>query len=400
MSRDHVEGWIEHLRQLPAASSHCHHMQAEQHRELDLDRLLGWSYAGWCGIPVGQTAAEHQAYIDQIGANTYFVWLSKSVAELYGRGEITVATWSAISEAIAAAHRNPEHHFRLLSDRCKYRFAVQDSYWDPGNDLGRPELFRPAYRINSWVMAHGPGVTDHNGGTPWREGFSPATFDDYLEAMEQAIEDAVRRGCVALKSALAYDRSVAFDRPDVEAARRAFARGPASVSPEDAAAFGDVVFHRICTIAGRLGLPVQVHLGLGILRGSRPMLFEPVIAAYPNTVFDLFHCGYPWVDEIGGLLHNYHNVRADLCWLPLISTTAAVRALHEYLDVARSADRILWGDDCWTGEEAYGARMAWEHVLAHVLSERVADGLCSSARAESLAERLMSGNVEQCFRRG
>ena len=398
MGRDYIEGWLEHLRQLPAASSHCHHMRPEQHRGMDLDRLLTSSYAGWCGIPVGQTAAGHQSYIDQIGANTYFVWLSKALAELYGQGEITAANWSAISEAIVTAHEDPEHHFRLLSDRCKYQFAVQDSYWDPGYDLGRPELFHPTYRINSWVMAHGPGVTDHNGNTPWHEGFAPVTLEEYLAAMEHAIEAAMGRGCVALKSALAYDRTVAFDNPDTEAAKRAFGHGSASASPQDALAFGDVVFHRICAIAGKLGLPVQVHLGLGILRGSRPMLFEPVIAAYPKTVFDLFHCGYPWVDEIGGLLHNYQNVHADLCWLPLISTAAAVRALHEYLEVAPSADRLLWGDDTWTGEEAYGARMAWEHVVAHVLGERVAS--LPRARAESLAERLMSGNVQQCFRRG
>jgi hypothetical protein len=295
------------------------------------------------------------------------------------------------------AHADPEHHFRLLSDRCRYGFVVQDSYWQPGYDLGRPDLFRPTYRINAWAMCPRPGMVDHNDNSPWHEsGFDPETLDDYLELLEAAIMAARERGAVAIKSALAYDRPVAFDNPDLEAARRAF-RAEGEIGSEDAQAFGDVVLHRVCRIAEKLDVPFQVHLGLGIIPGSGPMLFEPIIAQYPNVRFDLFHCGYPWVDEIGGLLHNYDNVVADLCWLPLISTTAAVRALHEYLDVARSSDRIVWGDDTWTGEEAFGALRAWEYVVARVLSERTGEGLCSPSYASRLAEKLMWENAEKLF---
>ena len=43
------------LRTMPVVSSHCHHALAEQHADLDLSRLLNTSYAGWCGVPVGET---------------------------------------------------------------------------------------------------------------------------------------------------------------------------------------------------------------------------------------------------------------------------------------------------------------------------------------------------------
>jgi len=337
-----VAAWKLVLRDMPAASSHCHHGTPDRHVDLNLRRLLESSYA--------------------------------------------------------AANEDPEHHFRLLTDHAGFSFAVQDSYWSPGSDLGRPELFRPTYRINHWVMAHRPGAADHNGNSPWSlPGFEPASPEEYLALMEAQVEAAVAGGSVALKSALAYDRPVSFDNPDWDAARRAF-RCQESAE-HDRRAFGDVVMHRICDVAARLGVPLQVHLGLGTISGSRPMLFEPTVAAHPGTIFDLFHGGYPWCSEIGGLLHNYGNVIADLCWLPLISTTAAVRALHEYLDVAQSADRIVWGDDTWTGEEAYGARLAWEHVLAKVLAERTADGLCSPKQAEALAEKLMYRNAEKLFTR-
>ncbi len=392
--------WLELVCQMPVASSHCHHGQPELHASLDLQGLLASSYVGWCGVEPGQAAGERERFIDQVGANTYFVWLSKALAELYGKGEVTAGNWEAVSDAISGAHADPDHHFHLLEERCRYRFAVQDSYWDPGSDLGRPDLLRPTYRINAWAMCYRPGVVDHNGNSPWHEpALNPTTLEDYLDVLEAAIGQARSRGAVAIKSALAYDRPVAFDNPDIEAARRAF-RAEGEVSRADQLAFGDVVMHRVCRSAESLGLPVQVHLGLGIISGSRPMLFEPVIAAHPKVTFDLFHGGYPWCSEVGGLLHNYPNVIADLCWLPLISTHAAIRALDEYLDVAQSSDRILWGDDTWTGEEAYGALLAWEYVVARVLAERVSEGLCSVRQAERLAEKLMCGNAESVFGRG
>ena len=385
------------LRALPVVSSHCHHGKPEEHAALNLDTLLASSYVGWCEPSPGSTTETRARFLDQVGANTYFVWLSKAVQDLYDVDAVTAENWDEVSSAITAAHQDPEHHFALLTDRCRYRYVVQDSYWEPGHDHGRPELFRPTYRINSWAICYRPGMIDHNDNSPWlTPGFEPRTLEEYLGLLEEAIASARDRGCVAIKSALAYDRPVAFDNPDIETARRVF-RAEGRVSREEQLAFGDVVVHRVCQVAAKLEMPLQVHLGLGILSGSRPMLFEPMIARYPAVTFDLFHSGYPWVDEIGGLLHNYPNVVADLCWLPLISTTAAVRALHEYLDVAQSSDRIVWGDDTWTGEEAYGALLAWEYVVAKVLSERMADGLCTSAYADRLAEKLMFENGERLF---
>lgn len=387
------------VRDLPLASSHTHHRPAEFHRELDLAKLLNGAYIAWGGRDA-TVATDRAQYVDELGDNTYFAWLSRSVAQLYNLGEIAAENWVDLSEAISAAHRSPEYHFRLLQQACRLKFAVQDSFWNPGDDLGRRYLFRPAYRINAWVLCYGPEVVDHNGNSPWQhEGFAPATLEEYLELCAEAIETAVDRGCVALKSALAYDRTQCFDHADRALAKKAFGAAPATVKPEHAQAFGDVVLHHLCTVAARVGVPLQVHLGLGQIAGSNPMRFEPVIAQHPETVFDLFHCGYPWTHEIGGLLHNYRNVYADFCWLPLISTSVAVQALHEYLEVAFGNDRLLWGDDGGSAEETYGARLAWEHVVAQVLHERLQAGWTTPAAAEKLAAKLMYGNVERLYGR-
>ena len=66
-------------------------------------------------------------------------------------------------------------------------------------------------------------------------------------------------------------------------------------------------------------------------------------------LYDHSYCN--WMDDLLGLLHSYSNVYADLCWLPLISTSAAERFLREALEIGGS-NRILWGCDTWTSEES------------------------------------------------
>jgi predicted TIM-barrel fold metal-dependent hydrolase len=152
-----------------------------------------------------------------------------------------------------------------------------------------------------------------------------------------------------------------------------------------------------CRLAVRLEVPFQVHTGLAQLSGSRPLLFEPTIMRHPDVHFVLFHAGFPWYGEIAGLAHNHANISLDMVWAPLISATAAVAALHQFLEVARSSDRIAWGSDTWTSEEAIGALLAWQHVVATVLSEKVDSGYFDMAEAEALVHKLMYRNAARLY---
>lgn len=102
------------------------------------------------------------------------------------------------------------------------------------------------------------------------------------------------------------------------------------------------------------------------------------------------------LDDLLGLLHNYPNVYADLCWLPLISTSAAKRFLREALEVGGN-NRILWGCDTWTSEESYGAVLAFRRVVAEVLSEMCQEGYLSCEEACYTAGQIWRGNALKLF---
>jgi predicted TIM-barrel fold metal-dependent hydrolase len=126
------------------------------------------------------------------------------------------------------------------------------------------------------------------------------------------------------------------------------------------------------------------------------MKLQSVIERHPKTTFAIMHGGYPWMDDICGLVHVYPNVVVDLCWLPLISSSAAVRFLHELLEVC-NGDKIVWGCDTWTSEESWGALQTMADVLATVLDEKISAGKLSKNNALRLADGIMRDNAKLWF---
>ena len=385
---------------LPVASSHEHLLPDDVQQRLTLDSLLFNSYVKMLDLRPGDTAEEHGRFLDACRQNGLFNWLERALREIYTlEAPLDPANWEAVSERIAARHVDPEAHLTILRQHAKYRRAIQDAYWDYGSDNGHPELLSPTLRTDMFTTVYHPDLADHDGNCPFRAyPQAPRTgLGDYLAFIEELFRGWRQQGGVALKSALAYERSLDFGTPDRALAEGVFLRDPARVGQADRLAFGNFMFHWFCDLAARLEVPFQVHTGIGRLRDSAPMLLEPALAAHPGTRFVLFHVGYPWYDAVAGLAHSFANVVVDLVWVPLLSVSGAASALHELLDVARSGERICWGGDARTAEEALGALLAWRHVVARVLSEKVEEGYLDMGHAERLAHGLMYSNVARLY---
>ena len=321
------------------------------------------------------------------------------MSKLYQFGsKITADNWDELSKKIRSAHVNPEFHLKILRESCRYKAGLSDIYWDPGSDLGHPELFKPVVRSDVFITCFHPDNRDHDDNSPWKffdiKGF---TFKEYADWIIDFHRKKIKAGAVAFKLATAYERTIGVQDSSYEKAARVYMSDPGEVSLSDKLAYGDYLIHRICELAAELNVPYQIHTGLGRLQGSNPLLIEPLVERYSQTRFVLFHGGYPWYHEIGALAHNHGNVCVDMVWLPLISTTAAVSALHEYIEVIPSIDRIAWGSDSWTSEEAFGALLAFQHVVSSVLAEKVRSSYFGKDEAKEIAEKLMFGNARKIY---
>jgi predicted TIM-barrel fold metal-dependent hydrolase len=400
MLRDTYHHFHDFLDTLPVISTHEHHLEDSDQKNLDLEGVIERSYVGWQEIPFGTSDDDHRNFLNQIRHNSYFVWLEKALDRLYEfGGRITEGGWKDLSQKIAEKHRDSGWHLRILREKCGYQAGISDIYWDTGSDLGHGDLFRPVVRTDMFVKCFHPEMRDHDDNSPWK--FMPIqnfSFGEYMDYLEKFHRNKISSGAVAFKLATAYERTIAINETSYDEAARVYMKHPKEVSEKEALAYGDYIINRMCDLAAELEVPYQVHTGLGQLAGSNPLNLERTIDRHPETIFVLFHGGFPWYHEIGALAHNHSNVNVDMVWLPLISPSAAKQALHEYIEVVPSSDRIAWGSDSWTSEEAFGALIAWKHVLAAVLSEKVDEDYFNLDEAEIVAKKLMFLNARKIYK--
>jgi predicted TIM-barrel fold metal-dependent hydrolase len=391
----------DYIDSLPVFSDHEHHATDEFFKgPVTLERLLQNSYVNWTGHPLNGTVESRADLLEEGRYNSYFHWFEKGLQKAHGiAGEITVENWDEISSYIEKRYReDKDFHWKVLKDNGFERL-IQDSFWSPGDDCGHPEILTATFRIDKFIYGfHRESIAPDNFPTWSRYGFYGGSLDDYIELMRETIRKQRNAGkAVALKCAQAYHRKIYFLPDDKQAAEKAFGVHPEEITPEQRILFGNYVFNRCCELAAELDMPFQIHTGLARISGSNPMNLEPIIARHPRTRFVLFHSGFPWIHEVSGLAHNYKNALPSLTWTATISTSAAIHALNEYIDVASSINSITWGSDCFVPEDSIGAMLAWKFIVAKVLTERVEDKRLTISQAESLAHKFMYKNGRKVY---
>ncbi len=390
-----------YISTLPVFSDHDHHERDKFfHKGMTLDKLINQTYVSWTGYQSDGSAESRAALLDNVRFNSYYTWFEKGLQALHNIDEpITVDNWDAISAKITARYAgDSDFHWQSMLD-AGFERMILDAYWDPGDDDGHGEVFVPTFRIDKFLYGfHRESIAPNEFAVWDRYSFDGGDLDDYVENMRAIIGERVQAGkAVAFKCAEAYNRDIHFVPDDKAAAEEAFGLHPDKISQGQRLAFSNYIFNRCCELAGELDMPFQIHTGLAILSGSQPMNFEPIIAKYPHTRFVLFHSGFPWTHQVAGLAHNYRNALPSLTWTATICTSSAIRALHDFIDVASSCNEITWGSDCWTPEESVGTLLAWRFVVARALAERLVDGRCTANDAEALAQKLMYENGRNVY---
>ncbi|HVM71167.1 MAG TPA: amidohydrolase family protein [Anaerolineales bacterium] len=416
----------------PKISTHCHQLPDQELRPFTLDTLFRNSYVNWCGVSWDGSIRSREIFLEKVRYNSFFVWLQKSLLHLYGENTLlTASSWPDWNERLQLAHQDPLYSRTILTRQCGYLHMLLDAYWDPGSDNNSPDFFAPAYRVNAFFFGYSTNAADHDGNNPYT--LSPHSFisnlDEYIGWVRDNLLAHRAGGCVTLKIPIAYDRGLDFEPVSDDQARQAFARltaasahqpdntsrggrGPAlpsnvpahttplqdqSIDPVDVKAFQDYLFFQLCQMAADLDLPVQIHTGMGQGRRTNAAALQPAIRNFPATRFVLLHCSYPWIQDMSMLVDKYPNVYPDLSMLPLISTQSGATMLHELIERA-TLDRIFWGCDTWTAEESYGALLAFRHVLALTLAEKVLAGYFTRADALLIIDAILFKNPQRFYK--
>jgi len=409
-----------YVKGIPVVDVHEHHMPGTLlNKDVGLLQLLQESYAGWTQVrpyplpsdpPLTLTTSkgrgewrEIAAYVEGSGTNAFVRNLVGAISELYGRGGdgITKENWTDLDTRIRNKHADPKWPGAVL-DLAGIATAISDPYTEPLLDVRQAlgERYVSVFRINCLAVGWSAEARDHNGNSAWemlaRLGMQPRTFDDYLETFPGVLDRLAGLHKVGLKNALAYDRSVNFDTLDIELARSAW--GKPSPSPAEKKAFGDVVVDRLCRLAGERDIPFQMHLGTGLIRGSRPLEAAGLIERNPRTRFLLMHLAYPWSTELLGMAFVYRNIWIDLTWSWLLSPGTFPGRLREAIDILPDESRMMLGGDTWHAEEAYGAIGQVRRLIVETLESCVRQGQFRYQDAERLSRKILRDNARAFFR--
>jgi len=427
-SQELYDELFDYAKNLPKINTHCHQLPKKEFLEFDLDALLRNTYINWIGIPWDHSSSSQSSLFEKIRLNSFFVWLQRSLIELYNTYEpLSESTWSAWQERIHTAYKDTSHAEKILTGHCSYRNCILDAYWRPGSNNDSPNLFMPTFRVNSFFFGYSTAAGDHDGNNPYT--LYPRDFisdlEEYVAWLRSTILFYKTSGCVALKLPIAYDRGLDFCEVNEEKAFKTFSRltavspwkssysekmdfpvnSPTTLSTkpipgvdvEDIKIFQDYLFFQLCRIASEFDLPLQIHTGMGQGLRTNALQLKEAIQKFPETRFVLLHCSYPWIEDISLLVTSYPNVYPDLSWVPLISTQATRTLLHELIERS-TIDRVCWGCDTWTPEESYGSLLAFCHVLASTLTNKRIDGYLSDQEAYQFINHILSINPNQLYK--
>jgi hypothetical protein len=381
------------LDALPIIDTHEHYGAAWNSPETTLYEIFKNSYVGWLASDgeLDSTPESLVKWLEPKRFNSYTVSLLRGLSDLYAlpMREPNEGAFGALAEKVKAAYQAPGWALSVLR-RAGIAHTIVDPLPVPGYLHAEP-TFHLALRSHMLVHGYDRAARDHGGDNPFefaaRFGHNISTFQDYLDYVDFWVRYHKEKGAVAIKSALAYERDIDVEPVTYQEAERIF--DTATQDPEEKKAFGDFILNLLAQKAAEYELVFQIHAGLALQATSHPWRLMWLFDSNPKTIFDLFHAGYPWTQDVLAMAAERPNVIVDTCWLPIISPTAAVRFYHEYAEVAFRADTLMWGGDNWYAEESYGAALTFKDCLAKAVADKIEGGYWTRREGLRYAEGVM-----------
>lgn len=408
------------LDAIPAIDTHDHlwpfdelpgYLETPDGKGMNLASIWKNSYYTWYNpltawdprMPFDDWWAKAKHDFHSARATSVYRYQLPAFQDLYGIDfdRITDAQAREVNGKIFANYKDQKWLFHVVTERANIELMFNDPYW-ARYDFS---MFYPFEVIVFNVTPLGRGFhasefegkpTDDPYRFAARHGLPMESLDDYLKTLDRLFVEARDKGAVCLKTTLAYQRTLQFDRVPKEKAAAAFGKRQTALSPAEIKDFEDFIMWRLAELSARYELPFQIHTGDARVQGSNPMLLVDLIEANPKTKFILFHGGFPWVGETGVIAMRKANVWIDSVWLPTLSYNMAKRAYHEWLDCMPSS-RIMWGADCNHAEGIYGATEFTRQCLAEVLAERIDRGDLIEEHALSIGRQILRDNALSLF---
>ncbi|HBB93031.1 MAG TPA: hypothetical protein DC042_15290 [Bacteroidales bacterium] len=318
--------------------------------------------------------------------------------KLFGVKAIDETTVAGLSEKIRKAYQT-DWYDQVLRQKCNIEYVIEDYPFDDWENriFGNQNMFRYVRKFDGFVLINSRDGIKNLG--KWKS-TGIQNLDDLVNALDNAFHQAFSQGIVAVKSILAYNRTLFYGKVTKEEAQEVFnkimnAPGEEALSFDEVKPLQDYMMRRVLDLADSHDLPVQLHTGLngGTIENAKPTNLTNLFREYPDVRFILFHGGYPYGGELAVLAKKFNNVYIDLCWLYIISPSFSERYLHEWLETVPASKIMAFGGDFLYVENVYSHLLFAREIVSNVLIDKVRDGYFSEVEAIKIAQMLFHDNA-------
>lgn len=313
---------------------------------------------------------------------------------------------------------NDHPYQRIIKEKCGIKLSLLDKMV-PHPDLGivtnildsdhqvDADFFKCVYHLDNFVF---PQVYNEMLFLEQRHNRSICSLDDWVSCCYASIQNAIQKGIVGFKLALAYKRSLNFPwvaKAEAEQDFQKILRNRKDINWEPVAMqvsknVQNYLLHEIMEFVRESRLPVQIHTGLqagnaNIIGNANPLLLNELFIQYPDVSFILFHMGIPFTKEATLLVKMFPNVFMDASWVYVISPQAAVAALEEFLEILPLNKVMAFGGDVSSLICLYGHQKIARMKIASALDIKIACGLITQEDAVNTASQWLLKNMENVF---
>lgn len=347
-----------------------------------------------------------ETVMSQIRLTSVFQCIERAFRDIYGC-EVCDKNYEKVNE-IFLKHNRPGETYHLIKEKTPIRGIINDVYdvSMQNTELWVDERYmRPAIRCDKYILF------DQNWDLIERENNGRL---DSLKKLMDIQDEYIRRAMSdyhgsALKLAVAYDRSLAFENVNSAEAEAAFScilsqrLRDEPLSGEHVCKVQDYIVHQIMEYAQEFAVPVQIHTGfqdrnINDPRRSNPEHLIPLFIQYPKVRFVLFHTGYPHGRRAAVLAKMFSNVFVDFSWVHILSGHYAKNMLHEYIELVPINKIAVFGGDFFHREGLYGHLQMMQENLAAVMDKLVEDGTINRDDAVSVCAKLLYHNPVNLYK--
>jgi len=344
-------------------------------------------------LPLQERWQKLEYYWNQIKYSSYAKCTRITVEKLYGIDDINVNTIEEISAKVA--NGNKPGLYQEIFDRCNIKYVIDQNGLTKMPDpiySQMPLLQGSSFMIFATKKRFDKMCKEFN--------MEVTSLGDCMKLLDKQLSAWKEQGVVSIKIRTAPN----VEPNAIEAEKRLqemLKAGDWHIDNyQTMDPFNNYILHECMELAAEHDFVVSAHAGVwGDFRDMDSKDLLTLAIAHPETKYDLYHLGFPFIRDTIMIAKNNPNVYLNLCWTHILSQTQTNSALREIVDsVPLNKVSAFGGDFVGHVENIVGHLQMAKEDFAEVFAEEIQRGRFDFHEAVGILKQCFYDNPKNLYK--